>query len=157
LTPLDTVGSLWRMADVISTVSGGLAIGQSVLQFLGYIRGVKDAKVISALFDPDPNLKYGDEKIHVLRHNQEDDRVWCYEVEDLEDYTFVRFPVIGSGIAEVTGALAGARNPEARLWRWVSMGLPGRIYGGDDSPNVEVDFVVVGYRPKAVVQHFSPR
>jgi hypothetical protein len=124
------------MAEVISTVSGGLAIGQGVLQFLSYVRGVKDAKVISAFFDSGPTLKYGDEKIHVLRHAQEDDQVWWYEVEDFEDYTFVRFPVIGSGIAEVTGARADARNPEARLWRWVSVGLPGRLYGGD-SPNVK--------------------
>jgi hypothetical protein len=144
------------MADVISTVSGGLAIGESILQFLGYVRGLAGANVISALFDPDANLKQGDKRIRVLRHNQEEEGVWWYEVEDLDDYSFERIPVIGSGIAEMIGAASGATNPEARYWRWVSHGLPGRIYGGE-SPNVRVDFVVVGYKPAALVKHFSQR
>jgi hypothetical protein len=142
------------MADVISTVSGGLAIGQSILQFLSYVRDVKDARVISALFDPEANLKHGDKKIRVLRHEHEDETVWWYEVEDFEDYSFVRFPVVGSGIVEMIGSRQDAKNPYARFWRWVGGGLPGRIYGGG-SPNVRVDFVVVGYRPTALVQHFT--
>jgi hypothetical protein len=142
------------MVDVISAVSGGLAIGQNVLQFLGYVRKLTGANVIAALFDPDAKLKKGDEKIQVRRHETEnDERTWWYEVEDLEDYSFVRIPVVGSGIVEIVGAVQG-KNPDARYWRWVSQALPGRIYGGD-APSVRVDFVVVGYRPDALVKHFS--
>jgi len=132
-----------------------MAIGQNILQFLNFVRNVRGANVIAGLFDPNGNLKQGDKRIRVLRHeDREDEGSRWYEVEDLEDYTFVRFPVVGSGIAELIGAKEEATNPEARYWRWVTQGLPGRIYGGR-APNVRVDFVVVGYRPSALVKHFS--
>jgi hypothetical protein len=78
------------MADVISPVSGGLAIGESILQFLGYVRGLAGANVISALFDPGANRKEGDKNITVLRHPQDQKGVWWYQVEAFKDYTFVR-------------------------------------------------------------------
>jgi hypothetical protein len=64
------------VADVISPVSGGLAIGESILQFLGYVRGLAGANVISALFDPGANRKEGDKNITVLRHPQDQKGVW---------------------------------------------------------------------------------
>jgi hypothetical protein len=67
------------MADVISPVSGGLAIGESILQFLGYVRGSAGANVISALFDPGANRKEGDKNITVLRHPQDQKGVWWYQ------------------------------------------------------------------------------
>lgn len=50
-------------------------------------------------------------RIRVLRHDQEEEGVWWYEVEDLSDYSFVRIPVVGSGIAEMIGVASGATNP----------------------------------------------
>jgi hypothetical protein len=139
----------------ISTVSTGIAIGQNVLRFLNIVKGIKDANVIAALFDPDGNRKDGDKRIKVIVHAEgQEAGTWWYEVEALSDYTFVRFPVSESGITEVIGAANEALNPDARYWRWVPLGLPGRIYGGASS-NARVDFVVVGYRPAALVKYFS--
>jgi hypothetical protein len=139
----------------ISTVSSGLAIGQNVLRFLNFVRRIKDANVISALFDPDGSKKLGDKRVKVIVHTEgQEAGTWWYEVEAFGDYSFVRFPVIESGITEVIGAENEALNPDARYWRWVSLGLPGRIYGSA-APNARVDFVVVGYRPAALVKHFS--
>jgi hypothetical protein len=144
------------MVDVISTVSGGMAIGQNVLRFLNIVRGIREANVIAALFDPDGLRKEGDKRINVILHTeQQEEGTWWYEVEAMDDYSFVRFPVIESGIAEVLGQEVGASNPDARYWRWVGQGLPGRIYGSAGASNARVDFMVVGYRPSALVKHFT--
>ena len=74
----------------------------------------------------------------------------------LEDYAFMRIPVVDSGVHELLGLVAGEENPNADYWRWIATTRPGVIVGGQkDTPNAKVDFVVVGYRPKAIAKHFS--
>jgi hypothetical protein len=144
------------MADVVSTVSSAMAIAQGVVRFLDVVKGIKDADVISALFGSDGERKHGDERIEVVVHQDPRPGTWWNEVAPRDDYSFVRFPVIESRMFEVIGMNEEADNPDARYWRWIAQPLPGRLYGGESpSPSGLVDFVVVGYRPKALVEYFS--
>jgi hypothetical protein len=77
-------------------------------------------------------------------------------VKPLEDYAFVREPTVESCAYELVGQVAGEPNPDALYWRWIAPVLPGRIYGGD-SINLKVDFLVFGYKPKALIKHFSSK
>ncbi len=145
------------MVDPISAVSGGIAVAQGAFQFLGYIRGIRNSDVISALFRWDGEKVEGSEKFEITkRSQQENDDIWWYSVTEEPEYTFVRIPVVGTSAHEVMGQISGESNPDARYWRWVAPVLPGRIAGGE-APNLKVDFIVVGCRPKALLEHFSSR
>ena len=79
-------------------------------------------------------------------------------MKPIPDYTFVRIPVAGSGLQELLGHVAGESDPDYRYWRWVALPKPNVIVGGNyDPPNAKVDFMIVGYKPKAVIKHFSSR
>lgn len=45
--------------------------------------------------------------------------------------------------------MLGEKQPDSRCWRWIAPVLPGSLYGGDDPPDLKVDFLVFGYRPRA--------
>ena len=82
--------------------------------------------------------------------------MWWYEVEELEGYTFIRMPVIESCASELIGQKEGESNPDARFWRWVAPVKQGVIYSGDYvAPNLKVEFIVVGYKPKALIDHLT--
>ena len=145
------------MIDPISATSGGVAITQGILHFLGYIKGIASSDVISAYFSWDGTRVEGDDKIEVEKHKDEDCHdTWWYAVKPLPDYTFVRIPVTASGIQELLGRVSGESNPDSSYWRWVALPEPGVIVGGNYTPpNAKVDFMVIGYKPKAVIKHFS--
>ena len=145
------------MTDPISIVSGGFSIAQGLMQLLGYIRGVAGANVISAYFKWDGTRIEGSEKVMVEKHidRAEGDEVWWYSVTDVPDYVFIRMPTIESCAHELVGLVSGEKNPDAGYWRWVAQRPQGVIAGGKAQPNLKVDFVVVGYRPKALIKHFS--
>jgi hypothetical protein len=144
--------------DPISTIGGGIGIAQGVLQFLGYVRGVASSAVVSALFTWDGTRIHGDE-IEVERHmDAADPAVWWYSVMDRDGYVFVRIPVVQSCAHELVGTVAGEKNPDHRYWRWVAQERQGVIVGGGSSPpSLKVDFIVVGYKPKALVEHFAKK
>lgn len=134
------------IADTISAAS-------SVWELLRTLRGVVGADVISALFKYDGNRIEGSSKIVVNLHPQaENPAIWWYSVEALEDYTFIRAAVNPSAAIELVGTVAGEAQPDARYWRWVAPVLPGRIYGAESPATLKVDFVVFGYRPKALLK-----
>lgn len=128
---------------------------RDVWQFLALLRGVAGAGVIAAHFKWDGTRIDGSNRIKIVKHREEEypDRFW-YEVEALDDYTFLRFPVIESAAHELIGTVKGQRNPDARYWRWVAPIPPGAIAGGE-RPNLMVDFVIVGYRPKALLKFLT--
>jgi hypothetical protein len=131
----------------------GLAIAQGGFAALQFVRGViGDDGAIAASFDARGNRTAGDDRIDVERRDGSTDDVWWFSV-GLEDYTFERLPVIASAI-EQHGTEDGAVNPDARFWRWVAPTSPGAITSGTH-PNLLVDFVVIGYKPRALVEHFS--
>lgn len=142
--------------DPISTIGGGIGIAQGVLQFLAYVRGIASAAIVSAFFTWDGTRTHGDE-IEVERHADEKDAaVWWYSVRDRDGYVFVRIPVVQSCAHELVGTLVGENNPDPRYWRWVAQERQGVIVGGGSvPPTLKVDFIVIGYKPKAIVEHFA--
>ena len=142
------------MPDPISVISGGVSIVQGLWQFLGFVRTVTGADVISAYFNWDGTRLEGNEQVVVEKDPDADDHSWWFHVRDDLDYVYLRFPVVDSCAHELVGTLSGQSNPDARYWRWVAPVPPGAIAGGR-RPNLAVNFVVVGYRPKALVSYFS--
>ena len=143
------------MVDADSAIQA-FALARSGFAALQFARGVLgDDDVIAAAFDAQGTRTAGDARITVERnpHAGRDD-VWWFSVE-LEGYTFERIPVVDS-VIEQHGQVPGASNLDARYWRWVSPPQPGALVGGGTDSNVLVEFVVIGYSPKALVEHFSP-
>ncbi len=80
--------------------------------------------------------------------------MWWFSVKENPEYVFLRMPIIESCAHELVGRLKEEKNPDSRYWRWVAPVPPGAIVGGDH-PNLKANFIVVGYRPKALIKHFS--
>lgn len=141
----------------IGAISGGLNLARGLYQGLEFIRGIRNADVLAAYFRHDGSRIEGSEKIEVEVHRTAgDDKTWWYSVKPLEDYAFAREPTVESCAYELVGQVSGEANPDARYWRWIAPVLPGRIYGGE-SVNLKVDFLVFGYKPKALIKHFSSK
>jgi hypothetical protein len=140
--------------DPLATASESLGLARSLWGFLEYLRTVRGADVIAAYFDEDANRLHGSDHIQVVRHPDDRADVWWFEASGPDDYVFIRYPLVESAAHELVGQVAGSANPTARFWRWVAPTPPGAIAGGPWI-NVLVPFVVVGYRPKALVAHFS--
>jgi hypothetical protein len=141
------------MPDPISFASGGVQIAQGLAQFVSFLRGVMGADVISAYFSAEGTRLFGSERISVTVHNEEEGIWWC-SVDELDEYIFLRMPVIESCAHELVGTVAGEKNADARYWRWVPPSPPGAVVGGKWL-NVKVDFIVVGYRPRALIRQFT--
>ena len=152
------------MTDPLTVIGTTFSLAGNVLQGLrglDFVRGLVGANVISAYFRHDGTRIEGDEKINVERIPSESGNVLWFHVKQIDDYAFVRFPLSGSGIEELLATTNDDESedeplPDAMYWRWVARARTGTIVGGqDDPPSVRVDFVVIGYRPKAILKHFS--
>jgi hypothetical protein len=143
------------MAD-LSGITTGIDLAKSGWALLEYVRSIAGADVIAAYFRYDGTRVEGSDKIDVeLHHVEREPSVWWFSVKPLSDYAFVREPVTPSCANELVGQITGEALPDSRYWRWVAPVLPGRIYGGGSPPNLKVDFMVFGYRPKALLKHFG--
>ena len=141
-----------------STITGGIAVAQRGWALLEYVRSVVGADVIGAYFKHDGTRIEGSKKLEIESHRSAaNPAIWWYSVKPIENYAFVREPVTPSCALEIVGQVVGETLPDSRFWRWVAPVLPGRIYGGDDPPNLKVDFMVFGYRPKALLKHFNQK
>ncbi|MBM3746130.1 MAG: hypothetical protein FJW34_10055 [Acidobacteria bacterium] len=141
----------------ISSISGGLSVAKSVYQALEFIRGIAGASVVAAYFRYDGTRVEGSDKVETEIHRAENNETeWWYSVKPLEDYVFVRVPVVESCAHELIGHVVGEPIPDAKYWRWVAPVLPGRLYGGE-AVNLKVDFLVFGYKPKALIKHFASK
>jgi len=139
--------------DKIVSAIGWIKSGYETLKF---VREIAGSDVISAYFKHDGTKVGGSKDISVNLHcKTEDNTIWWYSVKPLDDYIFIRTPLIESCAHEIVGREEGQEQPDARYWRWVATGLPGRIYGGDSDVNLKVDFLIYGYKPKALIKHFS--
>ena len=143
----------------LSTISGGVSLGKNLFEFLGQIKSIVGADVVSAYFKFDCTRVAGSEKIVVELQKPEDTdnvAVWFYYVKPVEDYVFIRYPIVESCAHELVATIVGEKQPNAEIWRWIAPVLPGRIYGGGEQPpNLRVDFLVFGYKPKALIKFFS--
>jgi hypothetical protein len=139
----------------ISPISVGLSFAKSVYQTIEFIYRVRGSGVIAAYFRHDGARIHGSDKIEIELH-QKSETEWWYSVKPIQDYAFVRVPVVESCAHELVGQVVGEQVPDARYWRWIAPVLPGRIYGGE-AANLKVDFLVFGYRPKALIKHLSSK
>ena len=139
---------------MVGEVAAGLAIGKGVLEFLEHVKHLKGSEVISALFSWDGTRLSGSDGVEIVKHDVDEPGVWLYSVQEKDGYTFVRMPTVPTAVVELLGTVKGESNPDARYWRWVGNREPG-VIAGPGSPNAKTDFVVIGYRPKALVDHFS--
>jgi len=141
---------------VIDSIVSAIGLAKSGYETLNLVRGIVGTDVISAYFKHDGTNIEGSKDINVKLHSDpENNAIWWYSVKPIDDYIFVRTPVIESCAHEIVGREEGEDQPDAKYWRWVATGLPGRIYGADSDVNLKVDFLIYGYKPKALIKHFS--
>jgi hypothetical protein len=142
----------------ISAASSTISVAKGVLGLIDYLKEKTNSAIISALFSWNCDRIEGSVKIEVEQLPIDNkDNAWFYRVKEVEDYTFIRFPVIESGVYEQVGKLAGEENPDARLFRWIAFAPPSFTYGKHVASNVKVNFVIIGYQPKALVEHITSR
>lgn len=138
-----------------SSIVAGVELGKSGWSLLQTLRSIAEAGTIGAYFRYDGTRVDGSAKINVeLHYEGQAPGIWWYSVSALHDYAFLREPVNPSAI-ELVGHVKGEVQPDSTYWRWVAPILPGRIYGGGDPPNLKVDFLVFGYRPRALLKYFA--
>lgn len=143
--------------DPISVAAGGVAIGQGTMASIEFLWSrVRTPDVIAALFDPDAQRLTGDERmqVQVLRPEGWPEEAWWYRAVGIAGFEFIPYatsPYLEIRVASTQDA------PRNRIWRWVWPAHPGSVYGDRTKiPTVETNFVLVGYRPEAIVRHFAP-
>jgi hypothetical protein len=148
-------------SDIQAILQGaghGASVTRVVVSAVGAIRNVAGSKVIAAHFGPDGRRIDGSEKVIVATMKSNMDGVWWYRVEPVEDYVFMRFALQESAVGELTDAAGRGVD----WWRYVTRAhanaaaLP--IVDEAGKPlvrrNLPVEFIVVGYRPKALLDYF---
>ena len=120
----------------------------AVIDFLEKKAG--ELSTVSALFDYMGHRQAGDGRIDIEKIDiQGDNSKWFYRVKPIKDYIFVYAPLIPSLYIDY-GTKVGAANPDANIFRFVGNALSYVI--SDGNPNVMSDFIVVGYKPKALLK-----
>ena len=111
-------------------------------------RRLDDAATLRALFRADGERVSGDESLDVSVHRA-NQRTWFYSVQGPEGYEFVYLPVIPSVNVDY-GTRGGDPVPDAKVFRFVAS--PMARFAAKGEPNVQTDFIVVGYRPKDLLK-----
>ena len=143
------------MVDPISAISGGMSIAKGTYDFLNFVRGIKGTDVIAALFDAEGRRTDGNDKIEVVKLDGERADIWWYCVKEVPGYVFDRVPLTASCVQEMPARLTNEQNPRADYWRWYAMERIGTLVDGTSPPNIKVSFIVVGYKPKALLNYFT--
>ena len=131
-----------------------------VLQAIAEIKKLTGSKPITSLFEwngSEVKRLHGSDQVQIETHPQEEATgVTWFSVKEKDDYTFLRFPVIESSTQELVGTVSGEESPDTRYWRWVARPREGVIVGGNyDPPNLKMQFVVIGYQPKELIDSIS--
>jgi len=143
---------------MLSEATSIASLTKDFFQFLNFIKGVAGTDVISSYHRFDGNRVDGSSKIDVEMIKTENDEAFYLTVKPLKDYIFVRFPLNSSGCEEEIATLNGETYPDPNVWRWMQSARSGTIVGGQYTPpNAKVDFVVVGYKPKALTNYLSKK
>lgn len=134
----------------------GASSPKDIFGFLTYLKSIIGAEVIAAYFKWDSTHISGSKEIKVETHKAEKDSIFWLFVQPMRDYIFIRFPLNGNGCEEIIGTVKDAVYSDPSYWRWVQNARSGTIVdGGSEPPNAKVDFVVVGYKPDAIIKHLS--
>jgi hypothetical protein len=141
--------------EMLSEVHGGVGLTKDLFGFLSWIQRITGSDVISAYFRFDGTRVSGSERIEIETHKTDTTESFWLSVKELKDYVFVRFPINDSGCYERIGMQDG-QYPDPRYWRWVPTPKKGVIVDGNYEPsNARVDFIIVGYRPNAIIQQLQ--
>ncbi|HIA14364.1 MAG TPA: hypothetical protein EYN74_05680, partial [Nitrospirales bacterium] len=103
----------------LATMSATVVVGRGILDLAWKVKEISGSDVISGHFAWEGNRISGSEKITVSRCTKEDDEtIWWFSVDEVQEYTFIRMPVIQSGLYELLGQKVGEDNPDEQFWRW---------------------------------------
>lgn len=139
----------------IQEISAGTGLVKDLFGFLSWIKSIAGSDVISAYFRFHGTRVSGSEKVDIEMHTTDNEEVSWLSVIEIENYAFVRFPINAAGCSESIGSIEG-QYPDPRYWRWIPNPSPGVIVSGDyQAPNAKVDFIVVGFRPDAIVKAYQ--
>ncbi len=139
----------------MTNISGAVGLTKDIFGFLSWIKTVVGSDVISAYFRFDGTRVSGSKRVEIEMHKNGSPRIFWLSVKELKDYVFVRFPINDSGCDEIIGMIEG-QYPDPRYWRWVASPRQGVIVdGGHEPDNAKVDFIIVGYRPSAIIRHLQ--
>lgn len=120
----------------------------SLLEFLNKMKSTASMKV--AHFDGKGQKLRGDHDVNVVVHQVPDKKIFFFEVQSLENYTFLRFPVNPGGVVEDLALANDELN--SNYFRYVSAST---ISTGGQK-NVIVPFIVYGYLTKTLLEMGSP-
>ena len=141
---------------MIQELASGVSLTKDFFQYLNFLRGVVGADVISSYHRYDGTKVEGAKQIEIELSPTEKDEVFYFNVKPLHDYVFVRFPLNSAGCEEEIATVKGQALPDPNIWRWMQSARSGTLVDGRyRPPNVKVDFVVVGYRPKALIKYLA--
>ena len=144
-----------QMAQIAQVGVSSLLSG---LQLMAEVKKLTGSEPIVSLFDwngSEIKLVHGDEQIEIETslEGQVAGVTWFF-VKEKDDYTYLRFPVIESPVQELLATLKGEDSPDTRYWRSTARPQQGAIVSGD-FPTVKLQFVVIGYKPKELIDSIA--
>ena len=141
---------------MLAEASTIIGLGKSSFDFLNFLKGVVGADVISSYHRFDGVRVEGSLNIEIELTKTNNDQEFFLSVKPLLEYVFVRFPINASGCEEIIGKTEGEEYADPTYWKWVQCSRSGTIVGGQNTPpNAKVDFIIVGYKPKALIKYLS--
>ena len=141
---------------MIQEVASGASLTKDFFQYLNFLKGVVGADIISSYHRYDGTKVEGSNKIDIELSTTKSPEVFYFNVKPVNNYVFVRFPLNSAGCEEEIATVKGQVLPDPNIWRWMQSARSGVIVGGQYvPPNAKVDFVVVGYRPKALIKYLT--
>lgn len=140
---------------MLSEIQGSVGLAKDLFGFLSWIKNIAGSDVISAYFLFDGHKVSGSESINIEMHKTSSEKIFWLSVKNINDYVFVRFPINDSGCYELIGQKEG-EYPDPKYWRWVPTPKRGVLVDGNfEPPNAKVDFIVVGYKPDAIIKEYK--
>lgn len=146
---------------MIETIGAGIGAAGTLLGWLRDLRGlVSPDDMIAAQFDAEGNRKGGNEsiKLHKVPVPNEP-KVWFFMAVRVEGFHFVPVALVPEADIEY-GMVEGQTQKDGTVWRWTAPLKQGMIHGLAEGrrhlDNFAVPFIVVGYRPKALLAAFAP-
>ena len=146
--------------DESQIVQSVLSSAVNALQLITEVKKLTGSKPNAPLFEWDGSevtRVHGSEQVQIETHTDEKaSGVTWFSVREKDDYMVLRFPVIESSAQELVASVSGEESPDTRFWRWVARPREGVIVGGNYvPPNLKMQFVVIGYKPKELIDSIA--
>lgn len=123
-----------------------IADALALIEFLQKNKAKYDTK--SALFNSRGQKIDGNSEIEVeFIRTPNDPKVWFYRVKPVPDYVYMNMPVVSCYTDY--GVSRQGNNPSSEYFRYV--GNPLSHFSSEPVPNLRVNFAVIGYKPKQLL------